>query len=372
MNKIFIENIAHGGYGIGRIDGKIVFVEGALPKEELYINIFDNRKDYSVAKIVDILRASKYRIKPKCPYYGECGGCDFQHMEYDYQIELKKRIFVSTFNRIGNIDIKTGDIQTETSDCIFNYRRRVRFRCKGAWWGFLRKRSRDIVTVESCFIADKKINEYVRSGSCVDKEIVLSDDGLINKKNAFLDLTDVAKGLYLYYKYGSFVQVNRNINIKMIKVMSEEIRDKKIESVFDFFCGIGNFSLPLAVLGVNVAGFDSNKQAIDSFNGNAERLKVSKTAKAFVRNLNKPFLHPYKLHMPQCVILDPPRAGAKYVVKYLVEKRPQYVFYISCEPSTLARDLRILSNYYTMEKIVLFDMFPQTHHFESFVVLRLK
>ncbi len=368
MNKILIEDITHGGAGLGKIEGKIVFVEGALPGEIVFVEIVEDRKDYSIARVVEFEKTSNSRVKPACEYYGLCGGCDMQHAEYNCQVYLKKRILASTLKRIGGIDIE--NIYTVPSKKAFNYRRRVKFKCKGTNWGFYRKKSRDVVSVEYCFLSEDKINEYIKNSSCIDREIVLSDDNKINRDEMFLDLSEVVEGLYLTFGYGDFVQVNRDVNIKLVKMLVESIKDKGIKTVFDFFGGIGNFSLPLAASGVNVVSFDSNRHAVLSFNKNAGKFGLNRFAKSFVKNLIRPFN--INTPPPQCVILDPPRTGAKRVIEYIINHKPEYVFYISCEPSTLSRDLKNLKDYYIIKKVILLDMFPQTHHFETLIELILK
>ncbi len=369
MDRIFIEGIAHGGMGIGRINGKITFIHNALPEEIVFAEIIDDKKDFSIAKAVKFEKTSKHRVEPKCEYYEKCGGCDFQHIAYDYQLKLKADILRSIFKRIAKIDIGVDDIEVAASKDIFHYRRRVKFQCVGKRWGLFQKGSRKPVVVEHCKIADKAINEFISSNDCINKETVLSDDNVVNKKESVLNLSDVVDNLYLIYEYGSFVQVNRDINLKMVKTIVDSIRQKKVNKVFDFFGGIGNLSIPLAAYGINVVSFDSSKSALDSFNRNTKRLKLTNTAKSIRKNLTKPFN--IDIEPPDCVILDPPRAGAKSVIEYIDRSKPKYVLYVSCEPSTLARDLIILKDSYIIDKVTLFDMFPQTHHFETLVELKL-
>ncbi len=366
MDKIFIEGVAHGGMGIGKIKGKVTFVHNALPNEIVYVEIIEDKKDFSIAKAINFEKTSKHRVEPKCEYYEKCGGCDFQHIAYDYQLKLKADILRSIFKRISKIDIN--DIKVVESKDIFHYRRRVKFQCAGKRWGLFQKKSKNPVVIEHCKIADKAINEFISGNDCIKKEIVLSDDNVVNKKESVLNLSDVVDNLYLIYEYGSFVQVNRDINLKMVKTVVDSIRQKNVNRVFDFFGGIGNFSIPLAAYGINVVSFDSNKGAVKSFNRNAKGLKLTNIAKSIRKNLIKPF--DIDIKPPDCVILDPPRAGAKKVVEYIDRNKPEYVLYVSCEPSTLARDLITLKDSYIIEKVTLFDMFPQTHHFETLVELK--
>ncbi len=365
MYKVEIDGFVHNGKGVGRINGKIVFVECALPGEIVNVRTVKEKKDYISAEIVDIESRSQYRIEPKCPYYGACGGCNLQHVQYEYQLELKKGVLKNVLKRIAKIE--TDDIETVASDRVFNYRRRMKFQCKEKQWGLFKRYSREFIGVHGCAIADERINEYIKTTECHSMEIIVSDNGNINQKNMVLDLSSIKDGMYITYRNSSFVQVNREINLKIIKTLIGEIIQDGIENVFDFFGGIGNFSIPLAAMGVNVSNFEIDKKAIDSFLKNVKRLGLENRAKAFRKDLSKNFDFEYKF--PECVVLDPPRSGAKSVVRYILKHKPDSVFYISCEPSTLARDLKILKKDYLIKKIVLFDMFPQTYHFETFVKL---
>ena len=367
MKSIEVEGFAHRGVGIGRIDNKIVFIENSLPGEIVDIEIKENKKDYCMAETVNILKPSAYRINPVCPYYGVCGGCDMQHVDYKYQLELKKSVLKNILKRIASLD--KYNIETAASDEIFNYRRRVRFRCSGSNWGFFKRKSSKIVSIKECFTADKRINSYINSEQCSAFEIEVSDDDKVNPKVLKLDLSSIKKNLYLTYKPGVFTQINRSINLKIIETLLSRIDREDINSVFDFFGGMGNFSIPIAIKGISVTGFELDKKAVDSFKKNVRRLNLDRKAFVVRKNLNRPFAIEQKC--AECVILDPPRAGAKSVIKYIVENRPKFVFYVSCEPSTLARDLKILKDYYKIKLIKLFDMFPQTHHFETFAELEI-
>jgi len=369
MDKIFIEGIAHGGMGIGKINGKIIFVHNALPGEVVYARIIEDKKDFFIAKAVKFEQISEHRVKPKCEYYENCGGCDFQHVDYDYQLSLKASILRSIFKRISKIDIGANNVEIVASKDVFHYRRRVKFQCVGKRWGFFQKESKNPIVIERCQIAKEAINEFISNNDCINKEIVLSDDNVVNKKESILNLSDVVDNLYLTYEHGSFVQINKDVNLKIVKTVVDSVRRKGIKRVFDFFGGIGNFSIPLATYGINVVSFDSSKSAVKSFNNNVKRLKLTNIAKSVRKNLAKPLN--FSIEPSNCVILDPPRAGAKRVVEYIAKNKPKYVFYLSCEPSTLARDLIMLKDSYIIDKVTLFDMFPQTHHFETLVELEL-
>ncbi len=368
MSVVKIEGFAHNAKGIAFIDKKVIFVDKALPGEIVDIEITQEKKDYAAAEIKDIIEISKYRKHPECLYYGICGGCDFQHAEYDYQLKLKKDVLKNILKRIGNIEIDNVEIVASNKE--FNYRRRAKFHCLNEKWGFLKEKSSHAVEITGCSIVENGINGYIKNNKCTNKEIILSDNGRINPKNIILNLSEIREGLYLTYRAGAFVQVNADINIKVIKKLISEIEKEGINSVLDLFGGIGNFSIPLALFGKDITNVEIDKKALDSFVKNVKRLGLEKKAKAVRKNLNKDF--ELDIKKPECVIIDPPRSGAKIAIKYLTKIKPEFIFYVSCEPSTLARDLKELKNDYIIKKVALFDMFPQTHHFETFVKLSKK
>jgi 23S rRNA (uracil1939-C5)-methyltransferase len=366
MDKVIIENFAHNGYGVTHINNRVVFVENALPSEVVDIEIIQKKKSYYIAKAKNIVESSPFRVDPKCPYYGKCGGCDFQHIDYSYQLELKKNVLINILKRIGGIEYQNIDIIS--SNKSFNYRRRAKFQCNEKEWGFYKKESKDIVDISQCCIVDNAINDYIKQNSCSPEEIAVDDRGKINSKTMVLDFSFIKENLYLTYKSGAFVQVNKYINRELIKTVVDEVKKENIESLVDFFGGVGNFSIPLAALGIKTVNVDIDKKALYSFRKNLQRLSLDGIAKAKRANLNKTI--DIDLDAAESVLIDPPRSGAKSVVQYILRIKPEFVFYISCEASTISRDLNLLKKDYLIEKVVLFDMFPQTHHFESFVKLK--
>ncbi len=367
--KVFIESFAHKGVGVARIDNKIVFVENAIPNEVVDIEVVKNYKDYSVAVIRDVIKQSMHRVMPVCPYYGLCGGCNMQHIDYYYQVELKKQVLKTTLKRIAGLDIN--NITAVQSKQPYEYRRRVRFRCSKEKWGYLKKHSHDIIDIDSCAIADKRINNFIKQNICIERQLVVSDGGGINKQYSKLDLGGLKEGLYLTYKTGSFVQVNKYINEEIIKTLINEIGMEDIGCAIDFYGGFGNFSIPVSILcGISILNVELNRDSIQSFKKNINRLGLGEQAKAVKVDLSRQFELNYDCN--DCVILDPPRIGAKNAINFIVKHKPQFVFYISCEVSTLSRDIKVLNEFYDIERVVLFDMFPQTHHFETMIKLKIR
>lgn len=358
-----IEGFANGGYGIARIDKKTVFVRYALPDETVEIEIVKEKKSYAIAQTTKVLEASPFRVKPRCKYYGMCGGCNLQHATYDYQLELKKEAFKNVLKRIAKIEIDS--IEIEASPKQFNYRRRVEFKCRFGHWGFFKEKSNEFVKIDYCHIADDQINEFIKKYRCSSlNRIEVDDFSNINTDEMMLDL-GLAKPLF--YKKGAFSQINREVNLKLIEELKNTVNNLNISTVVEFFCGIGNFTIPLATEGYKITAIEFDTKAISSLRRNINSFKLKN-----VRYKKINLMEPFKLNDRfDLALLDPPRDGAKLVSEWIIRKKPPYVIYISCDPATLSRDLNILKSLYSIEKIKLFDMFPQTHHIESFLLLKL-
>jgi len=364
--EVKIESFAHNGFGVGKLNGKVVFVDFVLPDENVLVEKFFENKDYIKAHPVKIIEASRFRVNPKCQYYGVCGGCDMQHIDYEYQLKLKKRVLVNTLRRIAKVEI--GDVEVVKSKDDFFYRKRASFKCSDKDWGFYKKNSRDFVKIDRCAIIDENLNRFISSNECIGDGIEVDDFGHINAKKMLLNLNSIKEGLYIKYQRGDFTQVNKDVNLSLIETVKSNIMKDDIGSVVEFYGGIGNFSIPLLLEGLRVANVELNASSIKSFKNNVKRLGLEDSAFSFRRDLN------YNIDIPgnyDCALLDPPRTGAKKVVKWILKEKPKFVFYISCEPSTLSRDLKNLQNLYKIDFIKIFDMFPQTHHFETMVKMQL-
>ncbi len=362
--RLKITGFANGGYGTGSINGKIVFVENALPDEVVYIKIVQEKKGFIRAVATDILEQSEYRVKPKCPYYLTCGGCDLQHARYDYQLKLKQSVFLSTLKRIGKIELNKIH-KIVPSERQWHYRRRVDFKCRNGKWGFYKRNTNQFTPVDECKIADKGINEFINKNRCFRNMRVQVDDyGNVNMDEMAMNLGFEQP---LFYKKSAFVQVNRDVNLKIVQELSSEVRSINPSSILELFCGIGNFTIPLAKNGYKISSVELDLSAISSLKRNINNFGLT-NVNVIKRNLFEPF----KIKgIFDLVILDPPREGAKEVAQWLLKINIKHVIYISCDMATLSRDLNILKGKYTIEKVNLYDMFPQTHHVESMTILKL-
>ncbi len=362
--KIYIESFGHTGKGVGRINGKVVFADYALPKEEIVVRIIRERKNYIETEAVDILKPSAFRVKPVCPYYRLCGGCQLQHSAYEYQLTLKKDVFHNLFKRMIGYDIEDVDIVPSIDK--FFYRKRAKFECFNDNWAFHKRNSDKMININRCYILDKQLNEYISKNRCRKGEIAVDDKNMVNGKNMLLDLSGVSSGLNIIYTKDVFRQVNRYINIKLINEIRSVLINNGASSILEFFSGIGNFTIPILECGMSVVAMEIDKDAILVLKNSAQRLRLDKKLKVKRVDLYKNITIKGNY---SAVLLDPPRGGAAVLMKNILELLPELILYISCEPSTLLRDVKILLGRYDIKKVRLFDMFPQTYHFETLMVL---
>lgn len=349
---------AYKGYGYSYLKNKIIFVPFTIQEDKVKIKIIKEKKNYMVGEVVTVIKSSKNRKTPFCEHFGTCGGCHYQHIHYSEQINIKVQILKNTLKRIGNIEVENIDVRKSKQTF---YRHRVKFQQKGKKIGFFKQNSNDFLEINFCPILEKPINDYIKN----HKERIIEIDSfskLTTKKGDTLklDLSFIAKDTYIDYSMGSFTQVNFNANKELIKIVTSLVDD---DSVLEAFCGIGNFTIPLGLLGHTVDAFEIDKTAINTLKKNAQRLSLKINATCY--DLNKKLN--YKKHIGT-IILDPPRSGSPILMNFINEKKPKKIIYVSCEPPTLARDIAMLKNY-SIEKVFLIDMFPNTYHFETVAVL---
>ncbi|MDT8334459.1 MAG: class I SAM-dependent RNA methyltransferase [Desulfurivibrionaceae bacterium] len=443
--KVVIDKVVTGGLGLGRMaDGMVFMTPWVLPGEEVLVRTRRRRKNYLEAELVEVLTGSPRRIVPPCPHFGVCGGCDLQHAEYGYQLEIKAGVLREHLAGAGIIDESELEKVTEeplAADRPFGYRQRLRLQVGNGGYGFFRGSSHEVEVVDSCPLAMSSINRVMESLAAGEamthlldtaREIELQaspgDDSLIlivrlrrkprpadiKAANRACDQLDKVKAVYLAadsvrtlgpycgsgssdddegcslllllpfpaipnhripaytlsQEAGGFSQVNPEQNRKMIETMLDWVDTLKAERALDLFGGMGNFAIPLAMKLKEVVGLDRQRAAIRSAEHNAE--KTGLTNCSFIRKSAEEGIKEFGAagEVFDLVLLDPPRRGCREVLPFLGEIGGPAVIYISCDPATLARDLKDLSdNGYSVRKVKMVDMFPQTHHLESMVLL---
>ncbi len=352
---------AYKGYGYSYLKDKIVFIPFVATSDKVKIKILKEKKDYVIGEAIEILDSQRSRKKPFCKYFGICGGCHYQHLHYSEQLNIKQQILKNILKRIGNIEIDR--IQTIKSKQTF-YRHRVKFQNKDNKIGFFKLNSHEFLEIDFCPILEKTINSYIKNHKKTHIEVdsylqIATKKGLPLK----LDLSFISKDAYIEYKMGSFTQVNLYANKELIKIVTNLVYGNNI---FEAFSGIGNFTIPLTLAGYSIDAFEIDSLSVQTLKQNALRLSLN-SVKAFKYDLQKPIYYKKPI---DTIILDPPRSGSQNLMRFINEKKPQKVIYVSCEPSTLARDISMLKNY-SLEKIFLIDMFPNTYHFECVAALSL-
>ncbi|MDI6744063.1 MAG: class I SAM-dependent RNA methyltransferase [Thermodesulfovibrionales bacterium] len=395
----------YGGYAIARDSrfdsqpGGVVFIKGAIPDEIVEISISKKKRDYSIGAVTNVIETSPYRINPPCSVFGACGGCHFQFISYERQVSMKEEILLDSVRRIGKMEAQLSPALTDRD---YNYRYRGQFKVsqKGEI-GFYKEGTREVVPIEECPLMIKEINRIVRelnnrklSGikeihiSCGDAVNALiksklapeNIEGIINGAGfsgiAFetggstgrdyirLDLN----GLQYTVTPWSFFQAHWDLNRKVVELIVNELQPLECLKVLDLYAGAGNFSLPLALYASTVAAVEENSYAIEDGQRNA-KLNNIKNCK-FIKSSAEKFRGHEKFDV---IILDPPRPGLTGdVMKKVIDLSPKKIVYISCNPATLARDLKRLSEKYNLDSLRMIDFFPNTYHVEALAFMSLR
>ena len=426
MNPVVdILALDHEGHGVARIDGKVTFVDGALAGERAEIAIYRKHAKYNSANAVAIVEPSAQRADPRCRYFGRCGGCSMQHLEASAQVAAKQRVLEENLARIGKVSPDI--ILRALHGPSWGYRHRARLSVRlvtkkgGVLVGFHEKRSSFIADMASCEVLTPDVSaligplrELIVQLSNADRipqiEIAVGEhvtvlvfrllepwteaDAVMVR--AFADQhrvqvweqkkgPDTARsfwpeiapelsyslpefGLVMPFKPTEFTQVNTAINRALVGRALGLLQPRAGERIADLFCGLGNFTLPIATSGAEVLGIEGSKELVDRARENALRNRLS-NAHFAVDNLFE--MTPEKFaalgHFDK-LLIDPPRSGAIEVVKSLPDMGgPQRIVYVSCDPATLARDAEVICHVkgYRLEGAGVANMFPHTAHVES-------
>jgi 23S rRNA (uracil1939-C5)-methyltransferase len=412
--QVQVSSMTFGPFAIGRTGEKVVMIRGAAPGDILEIEACSDRHDYVIGTIARIVRPSPQRRKPPCRYFAACGGCDWQHIKYDAQIRLKGEIIASVFRQALGITLDP-DSLVEPAPAEANYRARVRLKTgPGGVVGFRHAATNSLVPVEECAIAATSIVPArclaaSLGRTCSEIEVVegrhgtvlvvhltrpprqlerkiasqfINDGtsaGLILRNGATRELFgDVAltyecePGCVIQADADLFSQVNRAQNLKLVPAVMCMAEISPGSRVLDLFCGTGNFSLPAARRGAQVIGIDHDSLAIATARDNAERMGRLQTQFIAMRSADGLRFLFQSRYRPDVLIMDPPRAGAADLIDLIARLQARRLIYVSCNLSTLARDLQRLSaERYKLQLVRAFDFFPNTHHLEIVVSLLL-
>ncbi len=420
-----IVDLAHDGRGIARVEGKAVFIDGALPGERVRYRVIKRRRHLDEAGLVDVLTASPDRVVPACAHFGVCGGCSLQHFSAPAQLAAKERQLLENLERIGKVHPQR--VLAPLRGPAWAYRRRARLGVKyvhkkgRVLAGFREREKPYIADIKRCEVLQQPLADLPRDLAALvetldireklpqvevaagDVSIALvfrvleapgpADTGKIaafgvqQGVQIFLQTggLDTVRPLHDHYpplsyavddgrvviEFGpvDFIQVNREINASMVSAALELLLPTSSDTVLDLFCGLGNFTLPLARRALRVTGVEGDAPLVAKAAANAARNGIGNAT--FLReNLFEPAqFGPWASERYDLVLLDPPRAGAAELLPRMAHWRPRRVVYISCHPGSLARDAEILvAQGFRLTCAGVMDMFPQTTHVESIAV----
>jgi 23S rRNA (uracil1939-C5)-methyltransferase len=421
--SLHINKLDHSGTGVGKYQNKPIFIENALPQEKVSTKIIEAKGKFFKGKIVDLITSSSERVNAKCNHFNVCGGCDLQHLSFKEHLTFKQQKVVDLFSR-NNI---TNELPWQSSIISepFYYRRKARI---GVQYdkqgdpivGFRKKASNHLTQIKECPVLVEPIKDvfsllkrfipslslvksighveviYTQHVSLIIRQLsplnehdtnlwkaiakenqwqLYVDNGkevneLTESTPLFYPLTSVTdKPINIYFEPKDFIQVNHDVNNKMIAQAMDWLKLEKNDIVLDLFCGLGNFSLPIASQVKSVTGVEGVQAMVEKAGSNAEKNNLT-NVEFFQADLNTRWAKAaWSNHPFTKVLLDPARAGAYEAIGELLHLNIDQILYVSCDPTTLARDSQLLiSKGYEIKKIAIMDMFAQTKHIETMVL----
>lgn len=401
------------GQGVARHNGKTLFIPGLLPQESAEVVITDDKKQYALAQVKQRLNESTERVTPRCPHFGVCGGCQQQHASVDLQQRSKRAALARLMKR---------EVDEIIAGAPWGYRRRARLslnwqsKTQRLQMGFRKANASDIVDITQCPVLTPRLEALLPLvRECLTSlasarhlghvELVLADNGplMVLRHVAPLSAADVEKlerfshsqdlalylapqseilepltdkepwyqseGLRLTFSPRDFIQVNDGVNQQMVATALDWLDIQPTDRVLDLFCGMGNFTLPLAQRAASVVGVEGVAALVAKGQQNAAQNELHNVT-FFHENLEKDVTQqPWAQHGFDKILLDPARAGAPGVMQHIIKLAPRRVVYVSCNPATLARDSEaLLAGGYHIRRLAMLDMFPHTGHLESMVL----
>ncbi len=390
----------HKGRGIGYIDNKIIFVPNTLVGEEVAVEITKNKKKFLEGKVIEIKKVNPKRCESKCPYFKTCGGCNLLHMSYEDTLDYKLDKIKSILS-LSKIDYK--DINVIKNDNDYNYRNKIELKIVDGKVGYYKKETHSLVEIEKCIVAKDAINKLIKDISHLNLKNALvtircnyndellivietNDDMLIDTKYLasnhkivgiiFNDkvmygeshFIDIINHSLFQVSYDAFFQVNPYVTSKMFKLLKENIPHSNV--VLDLYAGVGTLGIVASKSAKKVYSIEIVENAIKDGLINAKMNKIDNIY-FMLGDVAKVV---YKINDKiDFIIVDPPRKGLdKNTINFLKNQKVESIIYISCDPMTLARDLKDLEDIYEIKEFNIMDMFSYTYHIESLVILNLK
>lgn len=393
------------GRGVARIDNLVVFVSNALIGDTVEVEITKVKKSFAEAKILNIITESKERTNYNCPFYESCGGCDIGHQEYESQLNFKKKKIINSLEKIGGLkDIKVLDVVPSKDS---EYRNKISLKVSGNKIGFYKLNSYEIVDIDNCLISNSKINKIlkiikkfiinypnhnikevmIRSTSATmiriisdefklnvefisefDSELLINSIIVNNKTIYGTDYINISLlGLMFNVSPDSFFQVNTKQTENLYNKVIEYAELNKNDTVIDLYCGVGTITSVLAKVCKNVIGIEEVEDAI--INAKENMLLNNINNAEFMTGKVEDLIDKISDSI-DVIVLDPPRNGSDpKTLDSIMKLNPKKIIYVSCDPVTLARDLKTLSTEYDVIEVSPFDLFPNTHHVECIAKL---
>lgn len=398
---ISLEKLTYGGEAMGRLpDGRAVFVPFGLPGEKVRVELTEDKKNFARGKLLVVLQAAPDRIAPKCKHFVECGGCHYQHIPYDKQLQAKTEILRDQLQRIGKIENPPVEPMI-ASPSEWNYRNHVQFHLsEDGRLGFINSNGDAVLPIEECHLPEAGIDSFrrdlqfessagiervaLRAGADDDLMVVLESEtpetpeleveADVSVVHVFDDHSVVLAGkdhIFLNVlnkdfrvSAGSFFQVNTRMAEKMVEHLLAKLPGAK-RQLLDIYCGAGLFSKFFADKCEKVIGIESSESACEDFAFNLDEFDNVELYEGAVEEILPALAG--QVENQACAIVDPPRAGIeRHALDALIQIEPQVIAYVSCDPSTLARDAaRLINAGYRLVEVTPFDLFPQTYHIES-------
>ena len=392
--KVEVLKLDNFGRGIAYINDKICFIENALPNEIVEIETVKENKKYIEAKVIKYIEKSPLRIEEECPYSNICGGCNLNHICFNDENRFKINKVKDIMNKYANIDKEL--VKTIIYHDRNNYRNKLILHGKDNYIGLYKENTNEIIPIQTCLISNPKINEIIKVLNNTNKEIkeviiktsndnskvmvkitgTIEDTSILEKlcnvliiNNKYLTKDKVIETNIGNKKYlegiDSFFQVNNTLTKELYDEVLVNVKDKNYKTILDLYCGTGTIGIYISDYVKEVIGIDYNESNINDANKNKELNNVNNISFICDKVENK--IDEFK--DIDLVIVDPPRAGLDVKTKkYLKEINSKEIIYVSCDPITLARDIKDLDTY-KVKYIKVFNMFPRTYHCESIAVL---
>ena len=403
--ELTLTTLTYGGDAMGRLDdpltgtgGRAVFVPFGLPGERVRVRLTTEKKNFARGEIVEILEASKDRIQPRCRHFSECGGCHYQNLPYENQLAAKTEILIDQLKRIGKIENPPVQAMVACPN-PWNYRNHIQFSLyHDGRLGFQMSNSNRVIPISECHLPEPLLNSLwpqlkfdpgtdiervsLRAGNENDLMLMLRSDSPeppefeieagISVTHLYEENTVVIAGndhivlrvLERDFKISaaSFFQVNTAMAEKMVSHLITNLPITQSSTLLDVYCGVGLFSAFFATKCGRVIGIESSESACEDFVVNLDEFDNVELYEGLAEEVI-----PHLEVKPDIVLVDPPRAGLdKQVVDGILKLNPKMIAYVSCDPSTLARDAaRLINGDYKLKEVTPFDLFPQTYHIES-------